>query len=188
MLATFFRAGGEGWFKVDLQAWCLTVFTPSSSSSSRLSADKNCCNHLLVNFLLTAACTETIFILQFGRIYAWVYVEPGSQGGPDYWRAVPRLPSLQSHWLHFTAQAGGHCLPCTAWSNSRLATSTCLGLCNRAGLAPRLMVGICRIQSFPRISSLPLKPLASCQVIYTSHVNTKIWKLIIGLIWKVWKH
>ena len=100
----------------------------------------------------------------------------------DYWRAVARLPSLQSHWLHFTAQAGGHCLPCSAWSNSRLATSTCLGLCNRAGLTPMLMVGICRIQRFPRISSLPLKPLAPCQVIYTSHENTKIWKLIIGLI------
>ena len=94
-------------------------------------------------------------------------------------------PVVAKSLAPFHGSSGGslHGQQCTtAWSNSPLATSTCLGLCNRAGLTPMLMVGICRIQRFPRISSLNLKPLAPCQVIYTSHVNTKIWKLIIGLI------
>ena len=35
----------------------------------------------------------------------------GSQFGHDYWLGGPWLrPSLQSHWIHFTAQTGGHCM------------------------------------------------------------------------------
>ena len=53
----------------------------------------------------------------------------GSQfGHDDYWRRPWHHPSLQSHWLHFTAQTGG------SLHGQHSCLALCLSLCIRAGL------------------------------------------------------